>query len=1097
MTFFSRVFKHKDASGAASKRHPQASPINGHAVVPVKPKFTATWTSKEVDPEEVRELIHACTLEMKSRAEALNSPFLLLPFRPGTDTSPARVFINNFYTGNHNGYSSYTGASLRKELVLTEAAVICSVLKWCWSRLPGGVVTWSTYEGFRMGEKDSLMARHAFDTLIPLSVDSPARKDIIYDFYDLLAAVAAHAKSNGLGGRKLSRMAGWWAFEHSDDGKGFDGGYKSWATAADASSHLFFAYLRSLEPESLDGFTGINALPRSLQSLLAQTDYPPETPSLLQRRTHKVVMLVEKVSPGPFALLRRAKHFDYKDEELQVFSDYDDPVQALTEECKRVLACIALANQSTAARSRSGMNLTLEGLTSKPDESWSRFQDFGFSDFSDTVQDEKPAPSREGLRTAPRSRANNKGRPTTPSWADFLNTGFADEDSTKPGAASLLLPPEKILPPLTGNTRKSTEGLGDENLEPGELASVTTFDLDDTFWWVWITSLATEEPAARKSVFGRCALIETGILGGRWLVMEEQVKGAVTVPEEGAYLVEKKSRFGFSRRTKANRRKSGVPQKAPEPPAATERAFSPAKASMSSDQQARIKNAAAALAQHSKDSDQDSQTQRRGRHDDAYSTKTNSIMTLGLTSEAGPAMKWARDFDRDVIRKQYLGDGFAGKGSGSEEALSQVAESVASPRSEAPTPLPVEVSDRELASVPKQEHQEQKSTAKPAKSEIPKLYESAKTVEPVTKPEKKIKPAKEPVEAPPVVPIAPVPAPQLEPTQPEPEPELTPAPEPAPEPAPAPIVAPAPAAPTSKIERKPVPTAPRLNNIHDHPAFRNKNMKPAEKAAKQAWSSDKPSSPEGLRKPNQGGFRKMFGMKKDKTPVIATGLNPPSDASLGRKMSLLRRKTPTGAPHSPTVAAPVSPAEPSIDDRSTDAPTLKAEDLLDSPVGDRHHWDEKHDSTEAERAFSQFDQGPIRDAPAFTPRESIDSIDAPDSMHSPVDIDHLDAPGAFPETPLEYPRPMEVSHYYDAGSENSMPINDRWAQIKKNAAERVTRMSEDQASSRPAQSILTGTTEDDGETSGEETIEARVARIKARVAELTGNLEPPSTTARY
>ena len=76
--------------------------------------------------------------------------------------------------------------------------------------------------------KDSNLARHAFDTFIPISVESDARKRIIFDFFDLLAAVAARFKTNGMGGRKLSRMAGWWAFEHSDDGKGFDGGYRSW-----------------------------------------------------------------------------------------------------------------------------------------------------------------------------------------------------------------------------------------------------------------------------------------------------------------------------------------------------------------------------------------------------------------------------------------------------------------------------------------------------------------------------------------------------------------------------------------------------------------------------------------------------------------------------------------------------------------------------------------------------------------------------------------------------------------------------------------------------------------------------------------------------
>lgn len=73
------------------------------------------------------------------------------------------------------------------------------------------------------------MAKNAFSVFIPMSCESDSRKRIIFDFFDLLAAIAARGKTNGLGGRKLSRMAGWWAFDHSDNGKGFDGGYRSWA----------------------------------------------------------------------------------------------------------------------------------------------------------------------------------------------------------------------------------------------------------------------------------------------------------------------------------------------------------------------------------------------------------------------------------------------------------------------------------------------------------------------------------------------------------------------------------------------------------------------------------------------------------------------------------------------------------------------------------------------------------------------------------------------------------------------------------------------------------------------------------------------------
>lgn len=135
--------------------------------------------------------------------------------------------------------------------------VISGVVKWCWCRLQSGIVGWDAYELFKVGEYgmslipalphryyqwasycqrahtnrdivDSVMDRDAFKTFIPISVPNGARQRIIFDFFDLIAAIAAHGKSNGLGGRKLSRMAAWWAFEHKDTGNGFEGGYNSW-----------------------------------------------------------------------------------------------------------------------------------------------------------------------------------------------------------------------------------------------------------------------------------------------------------------------------------------------------------------------------------------------------------------------------------------------------------------------------------------------------------------------------------------------------------------------------------------------------------------------------------------------------------------------------------------------------------------------------------------------------------------------------------------------------------------------------------------------------------------------------------------------------
>lgn len=49
--------------------------------------------------------------------------------------------------------------------------VVCGVLKWCWSRLQGGVVGWDAYELFKVGE--SGMADH-LDTCGFQGLNEPA-----------------------------------------------------------------------------------------------------------------------------------------------------------------------------------------------------------------------------------------------------------------------------------------------------------------------------------------------------------------------------------------------------------------------------------------------------------------------------------------------------------------------------------------------------------------------------------------------------------------------------------------------------------------------------------------------------------------------------------------------------------------------------------------------------------------------------------------------------------------------------------------------------------------------------------------------------------
>jgi hypothetical protein len=977
-------------------------------------------------------------------AEALDSPFLLLPFRLDSDPTPARAFIAKFFKSNASGAHQYRGESLQQELRLTESHVLCSVLKWCWSRLPGGVVTWPVYEAFKIGEQESNQARHAFDTFIPIAAESPARKNIIVDFFDLLAAVAAHGKTNGMGGRKVSRLAGWWAFDHSDDGKGFEGGYKSWIAAADATSHLFFAYLRCLSGETDPSLSVIERIPRSLQALLAQTEYPPETPVLLQRTTPRVLMLVDAVSPGPFAMLRRAKHFEYQQNYrvLQEFSEYEDPIEALTDECKRVLYAIATTNSSAPAQSR-------HAKLQNPEESWSAFSSLGFSDLSNEIPAMPNGASAsvrpyDGLQTGPRSRHTNNARPTTPSWADFLNSGFEDNGTPKE-SAPIFVPPGDLLPPIGSRAQTPAAGSGnvDSDLAPGELAAIATTELDDAFWWVWMTSLSGEEPNERKAVFGRCALIETSIMNGQWLIMEEQVQGASPEPMVGVQIVEKKSRFGFTKRGRGKKTVDNKFALSP-PPVPLERITSatPSKHSVAPDQHAKIKAAAQALAQ--KQNGHLDSPSRRGRGAADSASKTNSAMTLGLQTAAGPAMKWANSYDKKAVRAQYLGDDFSGKGDSRDDLTRQVSymsrvSAAPSTNGQPPALSPDSTTfpkdsklDRDLPALPQQEA----PAPAPAPAPVEEVRQPSPAPAPVVSstspkaPETTVT-AVEPIKDTSAAESIPVSEPTVRPSTDFFNKEIGVSP-----------------APSSKVERKPLP---KQSNLEIHPALRGQNSSqavraspspnrgPAVLAAQRALESKVNANPEITKEhnvlkkqpPNGGAFKKMFGRNKTNRNSVdiqhqQATLSPPSESSLTRRLSHMRSKKPSTPPmaqKAAEVAAGVPAAQEPVSNGPSRQQSFAQEATLHepasqdaplvSPVAHQHielepvvptqsrepvspmspglfHSAEPNmtrsdarDTRNAETEFARFDQGPMDDMPAAMPRDSIDD-DANDAPDSPI-----------------------------------------------------------------------------------------------------------------
>lgn len=283
-------------------------------------------------------------------------------------------------------------------------------------------------------------------------------------------------------------------------------------------------------------------------------------------------MIVDTISPTPFALIRRGAHFEYGDEygAMQSFSQYDDPVKALSDECIRVVKAISAENQTRQPF-----------VSSSKDTSWSRFEDMGF--------------------------------------------GFSDKAFHESG--------------LPNSHSQSNIGAYSDALTPGQLASVTTFHLDDAFWWVWMSSHAPEETSGRRLAFGRCVVVETKTFNG-WIVMEELVKGEDKELEHDYVGTPRKK--GFRNR----------------PPADSIRSTSSG-TNISPDQHARIL-AAALKIQAEQRHEQQLQSQvisrRGGINADVTAEQTVRVFDLQpvIMTEASPAMKWANSYDKEAIRAAYL-----------------------------------------------------------------------------------------------------------------------------------------------------------------------------------------------------------------------------------------------------------------------------------------------------------------------------------------------------------------------------------------------------------------------------------------------------------
>jgi len=438
--------------------------------------------------------------------------------------------------------SRLSGESLLRVIRLADVYTIAGILKWCWTRLNGGVVTWKVYNLFKEQERKSSYKLRAFDNILSKSVDSHDHEDIICNFYDLLMALAAYERRNGLNGYKLARLAGAWAFEMVNSQKelpaDFATGLSCWSVAAEASYHLFLAFLRSVYPDQNE--RNLIKFPRVLEQLLLKQAYPPK-PMYKNRliTVPKITLSVGRLSANPFVLLQRiSKTIQFENPSMFpseddfdtlyfLFSDINEIEKRMSPESKRILEEVSKENSIFTDNS-----LFIKDTPELPYDirarTWSKHYNQAYID-PVTGEPRRPLTNyvyedsqREMIMKS--SSLPKAQRPVLPYPESPTLDGIKDKpihigtwDEVMHYYSKALGDKKKHSGEMTKNRRITTD-----NLTTCTLSKVA---IDDFFVWVWINSISPEQTEISKAQFGRSIVVELqvsdGETGRRWVVVEE------------------------------------------------------------------------------------------------------------------------------------------------------------------------------------------------------------------------------------------------------------------------------------------------------------------------------------------------------------------------------------------------------------------------------------------------------------------------------------------------------------------------------------------------------------------------------------------------
>lgn len=421
------------------------------------------WNQECVELSQVENLF----TELASRLELLEMNSKNVLYRLTIGTNPDRnweaiAFIREFFDSAKHGYVIPKHEIRNRIRLLSEASLI-SCLRWLLHRIPGGVITWSTYKLFDEAETRANYPVRGFDIFMKHATKHSCHFNILKCFLKLLmslsAKLAVSSNSSTVSSLELvSQIASIWAFDWPM--MNLQETFIYWDRCTNACLRLLLCYIRYTNKSSETGFS---CLPSALQSQLQSFNYPPSLKKLNDAKAHVFTFSMN------YYMTR-------------------DPLEMI-----QIVTKMNIPDHLTATLPRS----------------------------SDDIQNDCLFALRQ---VSKRSSYHSVFSAQESAWTDFIKNGFDHPilpTCTQETVYSLLTGNDTACVYPFPNKPYRLPDVDFEIFSHCSFESLTTVTTNTNIWWVWAESRCTEIPESKRTVFPNCTMLIDKT--GRLIILQQTV----------------------------------------------------------------------------------------------------------------------------------------------------------------------------------------------------------------------------------------------------------------------------------------------------------------------------------------------------------------------------------------------------------------------------------------------------------------------------------------------------------------------------------------------------------------------------------------------